>query len=80
MASVIYTSAFAYCARLLSLYLMGSSVCTLNAGAFTGTPIRASSNYPGSSSYGSIYVPSSLYNTYSTATNWVTYSARMVSI
>lgn len=76
----IYPSAFAYCMNLLSLYLLGSSVPTLsNINAFTTTPI---SNYTTSTGgvYGSIFVPSSLYSSYLTATNWSVYSARIVSV
>ena len=67
--------AFRYCSSLMSLYLTGSSVPTLNASAFLNMPFSVSVN----NVYGSIYVPSSLYNTYSTATNWTTYKARLVS-
>lgn len=76
----IYPSAFAYCMSLLSLYLLGSSVPTLsNINAFTATPI---SNYTTSTGgvYGSIFVPSSLYSSYLTATNWSVYSSRFVSV
>ena len=76
----IVNYAFRYCYKLLSLYLLGSSVATLvNISAFQSTPI---SNYTTSTSgvYGSIYVPASLYNDYISATNWVTYSDRFVSL
>ena len=74
------TSAFYRCFHLLSLYLLGSSCCILeNANAFVSTPI---SNYTTSTGgvYGSIFVPASLYSSYISATNWVTYSARFVSM
>ena len=67
--------AFRYCSSLMSLYLTCSSVPTLNASAFLNMPFSVSVN----NIYGSIYVPSSLYNTYSTATNWTTYKNRLVS-
>ena len=74
--TTISAYAFRYCSKLMSLYLTGSSVPTLNASAFLNMPFSVSVN----SVYGSIYVPSSLYNTYSTATNWSVYKARLVSI
>jgi len=79
-SGVIGASAFRSCRSLLSLYLRYSFTISLsNINAFTSTPI---SNYTASTSgvYGSIYVPSSLYDTYITATNWATYSSRFVSI
>ena len=74
--TTISAYAFRYCSNLMSLYLTGSTVPTLNASAFLNMPFSVSVN----SVYGSIYVPSSLYNTYSTATNWATYKNRLVSI
>lgn len=76
----IANNGFAKCYNLLSLYLMGSSVCKLNSvNAFSSTPI---SNYTTSTGgvYGSIFVPASLYSAYISSTNWVTYSARIVSV
>lgn len=76
----ISATAFARCNNLLSLYLMGSSVPVLsNTNAFSSTPI---SNYTTSTGgvYGSIFVPSSLYNSYLTATNWSIFSSRFVSV
>lgn len=67
--------AFRYCSSLMSLYLTCSAVPTLNASAFLNMPFSVSVN----NTYGSIYVPSSLYNSYSTATNWTKYKARLVS-
>lgn len=72
--------AFANCFKLLSLYLMSTSVVGLaNVSAFASTPI---SNYTTSTGgvYGSIYVPSSLLASYKVATNWANYSDRMVGI
>lgn len=80
MCSSIYASAFLNCYNLLSLYLMGSSLCTLGGvNAFSSTPI---SNYTDSTGgvYGSIFVPASLYDSYISATNWITYSDRFVSV
>lgn len=71
---------FRGCTKLLSLYLMGPYVASLvNVNAFTSTPISTNTTSTGGV-YGKIYVPASLYSTYSTSTNWVNYSARMVSI
>ena len=73
--TTISAYAFRYCSSLMSLYLTGSTVPTLNASAFLNMPFSVSVN----NVYGSIYVPSSLYNSYSVATNWVTYKDRLVS-
>lgn len=77
--SIIKPYTFSRCYNLLSLYLNTSSLITLsNANAFISTPI---SNYTTSTNgtYGSIYVPASLYSAYLTATNWSLYSNRIVS-
>ena len=80
MASEINYYAFASCYNLLSLYLPGSFVCSLRTTtAFASTPISTYTTSTGGV-YGSIYVPSDLLATYKSATNWVTYSARMVAI
>jgi len=74
------SNAFNYCANLLSLYLTGSSVCTLaNSNAFTATPI-AGSTASTEGVYGSIYVPQSLLTTYKAATNWSYFSSRFVGV
>jgi hypothetical protein len=71
---------FRSCYNLLSLYLLGSTVATLgNANAFYSTPISTRTTSTGGV-YGSIFVPSSLYSSYITATNWVNYSSRFVSV
>ena len=78
--SYIGNNAFSGCYHLLSFYLTGSSVASLNnTNAFTSTPI---SNYTTSTGgvYGSIYVPASLVDSYKSATNWTVYSARITSI
>lgn len=77
--SSIAASTFRSCWYLLSVYLLGSSVCNLaNVNAFISTPISNYSTKAGR--YGSIYVPSSLWSSYISATNWVNYSSRLVSI
>ncbi len=72
-------SAFSKCCNLLSLYLFGGFYQLSNVNAFTSTPI---SNYTTSTGgvYGSIFVPESLYSSYISATNWTTYSDRIVSL
>lgn len=76
-AKNIYGSAFRSCSKLFSLYLLYGSIYTLaNVNAFTGTPISVSSE----GVYGSVFVPSSLYASYTTGTNWTTYAARIVSL
>ena len=74
--TTISAYAFRYCSSLMSLYLTGSTVPTLNKSAFLNMPFSVSVN----NVYGSIYVPSSLYATYSAATNWTVYKDRLVSI
>ena len=78
-ATSIGNSVFGYCYSFLSLYLLGSSVPTLGTGAFVSTPIGGYTTSTGGV-YGSIFVPSSLYNSYITATNWSLYSSRFASI
>lgn len=72
--------AFRYCYNLLSLYLLGSSLCTLsNINAFTSTPISTYTTSTGGV-YGSVFVRESLYSQYISATNWVTYRSRIASM
>ncbi len=66
----IYTQAFASCTKLTSLYLLASSMITLNASPaniFGNSPLQ-----PGGLNgvYGSIYVPEDLYNTYIQNASW----------
>ena len=78
--SYIGQSAFGSCRNLLSVYLLGSNVCKLSAAnAFAGTPISNSTASTGGV-HGSVFVPASLYATYIASTNWVNYSARLVSL
>ena len=75
----IQAGCFQSCYNLTSLYLLSPHIIGLtNTDAFSSTPI---SNYTTSTGgvHGSIYVPSSLYSSYKTATNWVTYADRFVS-
>ena len=79
---LICSSAFQYCYHLISLNLTGvSSVPTLSStNAFQSTPLYNYSTSAGQ--WGSIYVPSSLYASFQTATNWSNASikARLVSV
>jgi hypothetical protein len=72
-ASVIGSYAFSGCWRLQSIYLTGSSLCKLsNSNAFTSTPYAGYSASFSGTPY--IYVPTSLVNSYKTATNWTYFS------
>lgn len=76
--TTIGTSAFNRCYNLISLYLTGSSLCTLSSSdVFTSTPIGGYSASAGG--YGSIYVPQSLLTSYQAATNWTYFSSRFVA-
>lgn len=78
-ATTISAGAFISCYKLTSLYLTGSSLCTLSKStAFSSTPIGGYSTSAGT--YGSIYVPASLLTSYKTATNWTYFSSRFVGI
>lgn len=77
---MIGSLAFYWCTHLLSIYLMGSTVCDLIASdAFMNTPIA---NYTASTNgqVGSIYVPQSLYSAYRSADNWSYFASRFVSV
>ncbi len=71
------TYAFRDDKALESAYFMGSSVASAGTNVFYNTPMQYSS-YLGY--FGSIYVPSSLVDSYKTATNWTQYSNRIVGI
>ena len=75
--SSIGSNAFNNCNSLMSFYLLSTSVAQLVApNAFTNTPMSKSS-FTGS--YGSIYVPASLVDSYKNASNWALFSARITS-
>lgn len=77
---MIGSSAFRSCWKLESLYLLGSSIPTLsNINAFYSTPISGYT-YSNGGRMGTIYVPSSLYSSYLTATYWSAFSSRFVSV
>lgn len=74
------SSVFLRCYRLVSLYLLGSSVAQLQySNTFSSTPIAGYTASTGGV-YGSIFVPASLYSAYIASTNWVTFSSRFVSV
>ena len=75
--SEIHADAFSNCSRLLSLYLLGSSVVSFHGTAFRNTPISTNTSYT-DGVYGSIYVPASLYEEY--LSSWGGYSSRIVSV
>ena len=74
--SFIGATAFNYCYRLLSLYLLGSSLFTLyNINAFNYTPISSYTTFTDG-----VRGKQSLYDAYYSNTNWATYGARLVSL
>ena len=68
--------AFASCYRLMSLYLLGSSIGGSGGYMLNSTPINGYSTYAGG--YGSIFVRESLLNTFKTS--WKTWSSRFVGM
>ena len=76
--SIIGYSAFQNCYKLISLYLMNPSVVSLDAGAFSSTPIGGYSTSAGK--LGSVFVPASLLAAYKTANFWSNISNRIVGI
>ena len=69
MATSIGSYAFRGCSKLNALALRSQSLCSLsNSNAFSGTPIYKGAGY--------IYVPSSLLDSYKSATNWSTYATQ----
>lgn len=77
-ATYIGHQAFEGCVNLTNLTLPGSTIANLGGiNAFYSTPMSLSS-YTGS--FGSIYVPYSLVDTYKSAVNWATYADRITAI
>ena len=75
--SFIGRSAFISCTKLESIYILSTSIPILSgSNAFYSTPLSLST-YLGY--FGSIYVLSSLVDSFKTATNWSTYSSRIVA-
>ena len=76
---MISSNAFIYCRNLIELRLDNvSSIPTLGISAFTSTPIGGYSASAGQ--YGSVFVPSSLYESFLTAPNWSSIASRIVSV
>jgi len=77
-SSIVGTYAFRYCRMLDKLYLMSTTRVTLsNSNAFADSAL-AVSTFLGH--FGSVYVPSSLLDSYKTANNWSFYSDRFVGV
>jgi len=75
--SYIGNYAFQYCSKLESIYILSTKVPSLPyPTAFYNTPL-SNSTYLGH--FGSIYVLSSLVDSFKTATNWKIYSSRIVA-
>ena len=73
MVTSIDTYAFYGDTNLTSIILRSSNVCTLRAtNSFNNTPIKSGKGF--------IYVPSSLVETYKTATNWSSYATQIRAI
>lgn len=73
----IASSAFTNCSQLMSVYLLGSNVARIaSTNVFTNTPL-SKSTYTGS--FGSIYVPVSLVETYKTTGWWPSYANRITA-
>lgn len=68
---------FSNCTKLKDIHIYGNNVVALTGTAFTNTPIT-NSTYLGE--YGSIYVLSTVYNSYLTANGWSSLSERIVSV
>ena len=78
-AESIAAGAFGQCVGLVSLYLTGGSLCVLeSADAFQSTPIGGYSDTAGC--FGSVFVPSSLYSDYLSASCWSALSDRIASV
>ena len=78
MCSSIGYGAFYSCSKLMSVELAYSGVVSLaSRDAFSNTPM-SNSTYTGT--FGSIYVPASLVDSYKVASNWSYYSNRITSI
>lgn len=76
LSGTINNGAFSNATSFASLYLLGSFFGLNNSSAFYGTTMVKSVG----GIYGSIFVPSSLYDTYISGTNWATLSNRIVSL
>ena len=71
------TSVFGSCRNIISLFMLASAICPLDStvyNAMNNSPLSMTSSY--AYRWASIYVPSSLVDTYKTATNWTTISSK----
>ena len=69
----IAATAFDQCSTLVTVILRAGQVCTLaNVSAFNNTPIKNGTGY--------VYVPSTLVDSYKSASNWSTYAAQIRAI
>ena len=76
--SALASSVFYNCRSMSQLYLLGSSVPTMqNRNCLSNTPM-SNSTYLGY--FGSIYVKESLATAFKSATNWAQYSSRIVGL
>lgn len=79
VCTTVGSNAFRSCYRLVSLYITSvSSVPALGTYAFGSTPIGGYSVSAGC--YGSVYVPTSLVDSFKTATKWSSISSRIVGV
>ena len=72
LVTSIGSNAFRGCGKLQSLILRSKTVCTLGTNVFTSTQIADGTSY--------IYVPSSLLDSYKTATNWSNFANQFRAI
>lgn len=75
-ACLSMSRSFENCRALMSVYMLASSVCSIGGSTFYNTPILKSS-YTGS--YGSVFVPSSLYADYIVSNYWSDIADRITS-
>lgn len=75
--AAIGTYAFRGCSSLMSVYILTPYVPSIAAQVFINTPI-VNSTYTGE--FGTIYVLSSMLESFLAATNWAAYSARIVGM
>lgn len=75
-ACLSMSGVFGNCRALMSVYMLASSVCSIGASTFYHTPML-NSTYTGS--YGSVFVPSSLYADYIVSNYWSGIADRITS-
>lgn len=77
--SRFYERPFDSCVRLMSVYLLTSSIPTGGYNVFAGTPIGNTTTQTGGE-HGSIFVKASMYSAFCSASDWSNYSSRYVSM